>query len=650
MRYWRLLALSFLAIVCLAVPAFTRDFDLVLLLDESGSMQKTDPCGMRKEATRMFLRLCGPGQRVGLMGFATDVRVVADSEDMGGQEGMEKLLARTARIQSEGLYTDIESALRSGLDELMNWNRPETPLAVLLMTDGAVDLSGEEEAVRDSIATIRGPLMSEYLQHNVRIYCIAFSGGADYELLEYLAETTGGLAAQSDKEEDLQRLFLRLFEDLARPQSVPMDEGQVLLDSSVQEATFLIAHREEEGEQVRLINPDGKAVSRRSSETLEEVRWFSAPTYQLVTVRSPQAGRWRVDSSTIEGDRVIVLTDLELVLDDFESYVRPGERTWLLARLVTEGQTVTEPTILSRLVIRAQVKASTSAVIPLADDGEHADGSAGDGLFGGVFEAPQETGSCDVEILARAPVLERRILRTLHVVNRWFEAQVEREVVSPGETVPITVRVETDNLPEGEDVMSFEATVLRPDGSRLSLEVIPVARDLYAVSFEETMQTGLYRLTVTGEVGKEGPGRIRDTVGPIEFRVRPPQVATLALPGLPHREPAAPVATPTPVPSPAPEPEVKVAVVPSDGPEGISLLILVAASLLVVLLLGGVAWWYVRPRFSKSQGQSMEPLRERAARIREEKHDTSEEKRTEGEAASPSEEPTEAGLDDLNRE
>lgn len=596
-------------------------FDMILLLDESGSMLKTDPRGARKDAANLFLRLCGGEHRVGLMGFATEVRVLTDMQAMGPGEHRDWILEEVKGVKSDGQYTDMEAALEQALSEIKRTSNPDKKRAVLLLTDGEVDLDGGAPAVERSIHHIRGDLLGEYLREGVEIYCVAFSQGADRELLEYLSDASGGLCVQGDRDEELQKLFVRLFEEMAQPQFAPVENNRVMIDDSIEEATFLITHDVREEDQVRLLSPDGTSLSRKATERLDHVRWFSAPRYQLITVSGPDAGEWRVRPEKDNGeDRVIILTDVELELEEFQPLARGGERRWLLAALKSDGQVVRDPNLLGRLEMEARILGEYASILPLHDDGDHGDGEGGDGIFGGSFVTPRQLGTYDVEVLAKAPTLERRIIRKLSVVSRWFQIEVEREVVHPQEPLALKVYVEDKNLElEPGQHLEFKAAISHPDGRETVIPVVAVHGNLYTAVFEETYETGEYAVSVSGEIHDSSGLAAQQTQGPQAFHVKPKAEMEVAVPDV-HSPPShqeAEVHTPAPSPTPEVTPAPTAAPQPAkSGNMGKILLFLLI--LLVLLGVAGALLFFAFKGEGKGEEESMEELRQRAATIMEE--------------------------------
>jgi hypothetical protein len=307
----------------------------------------------------------------------------------------------------------------------------------------------------------------------------------------------------------------------------------------------------------------------------------------------------------------------------------------LLAELHSQGATVTAPEILGRLSMSATLRGDRMTEFPLLDNGEQGDGAAKDGLFGARFSAPATFGSHDLEIIARAPTIERRKIVSLHVVDRWFEIQVEKEVVAPGGLVPLKVAFDPRGLGERDLRPEFVATALGPDGRRVSLEVPPLLRNLHAVSLDETQVMGVYRVTVTG-ILRDAKGALvaEDTIGPISFLVKGESAAPL-LPPVDHgHEAPTPTpaetahATPTPAhadhaPTPTPTPDAAAPVVESTK-TGFSNSLYVQIGILTALLLicGMLGFLVFRRRSGEVEAQSMASLRKRASEIREENYET----------------------------
>jgi uncharacterized protein (TIGR03503 family) len=233
-----------------------------------------------------------------------------------------------------------------------------------------------------------------------------------------------------------------VFEELAQPQSIPFEGNSVQIDSAVQEATFVITH-DTNSEPVRLSAPDGKTWQHDRAG--EGVRWFASTRSDLITVQNPAAGIWKVTPSPKAGDgHVLILTDLELEVGNLPEIVLGGDAVNVTAQLKDKGQTVQAPELLAKLTLQAIVHTPDGGAFEMSDDGGHEDGEPRDGVYGILVTGPEKDGSCDLEILAKAPTFQRRLLRKMTIVNRWFQVQIEKDFAAPGERIPI--RLTVDNM------------------------------------------------------------------------------------------------------------------------------------------------------------------------------------------------------------
>jgi uncharacterized protein (TIGR03503 family) len=528
--------LVFLAVLLSPFAAIARPLDIVILLDESGSMRRTDPSNARIQAAQLFLQLCHDEQRVGLAGFSTSVRVL-NSVDPMETDNRNGIIEKTKAIESSGKYTDIEKALQQGFDSLTRLPDPATNRAVLLMTDGKID-QGDPATDSESQRRIRGPLVADFLQEGIAIYAIGYSPGADRELLEYLSDRTHGLFVRGDDPDELQNLFVRIFEDMALPQTTPIDDSEVVIDGSVTEATFLIMHGKD-AKEIALVSPNDQRIARKSVVPGQGTEWFSAPRYELVTIQSPSPGTWKIDPPVSSNeDRVMILTDIQLELDRFDPIARPDSDCSVVAQIAANGKPLTDAAFLESLNVRARLGVEQRTFLDLRDDGKHSDGKHGDGRFGGRYRTPSKPGSYDLEITARTPTFQRRILRTITVMDQWFTVEIENEVVHLKEAIIVKALV-GENSTFSPDRMHFKADIQTPEGERRQVDVLPLDERIYTASFPDTETPGDYRITVTGTLdGATGQSPIDDTVGPLNVRVTEESAPAMALPAESHEKTA----------------------------------------------------------------------------------------------------------------
>ena len=117
-------------------------------------------------------------------------------------------LMATEKINSRGLYTNIEEAIQTVLQVGFAGKGDKH---LILLSDGMVDISKDIMVSADS----RDRILSEWIPKlqvlNIKALTIALSDQADKELLEKLAFDTGGWYESAANAEQLQRTFLKMI-------------------------------------------------------------------------------------------------------------------------------------------------------------------------------------------------------------------------------------------------------------------------------------------------------------------------------------------------------------------------------------------------------------------------------------------------------
>ncbi len=358
--------------------------DLRVLVDVSGSMKKNDPRNLRAPALGLLVGLLPEDARAGIWTFGEHVRA-AVPVDTAGTAWKERARRVARRIRSDELYTDIEQALVAATTD---WSAAAGDRYVILLTDGMVDVGGSEDTSAASRQRIRSGLLEGLEAKGATVHTIALSANADAGLLEALARGTGGWSEQVDSAEQLNRVFLRLFEKTTPPDTVPIDEGnRFTVDDAVSDMTLLV-FRHSGAMASQIVQPDGSLLSSRNPLP-DNVRWEVEQAYDLVTISDPPAGRWRIDAARDPDNRVMVVTNLRLEVDPLPNHMLHERSVPVVARLLREGGTVTDSAFLD--VVSFQVAAGregdrqvSSGMYPEGDPGNYAlsvDAGSGEGTL-----------------------------------------------------------------------------------------------------------------------------------------------------------------------------------------------------------------------------------------------------------------------------
>ncbi len=209
----RLVILLFwLSLAPLPVLAAVNARDMVLVLDNSGSMKKNDPQFLTSQAVTGFLRELDGDTRVAIIIFDQDVRMVVPMTPVDA-DSREAILASLRQVNYRGKYTDSPAAMERAIYTLENDGRAEASKSIIFMTDGIVD-TGDTARDREMGRWLREDLTADAASAGIRIFAIAFTEKADFHLIQGLARKTGGDYFRALAPSDLEGVFRGINEKL----------------------------------------------------------------------------------------------------------------------------------------------------------------------------------------------------------------------------------------------------------------------------------------------------------------------------------------------------------------------------------------------------------------------------------------------------
>ena len=205
---------------------------------------------------------------------------------------------------------------------------------VLLLTDGKLDLGPQRRAAEPlALAYIRETLLAQYRARGIAIHTVAFTNAADRALLQEMAQATQGAFRFVPSALTLHRAFSDLFVIAKDAESLPLHQGAVVMDSSIQEASLILA-KTDAREPISLVTPQQQRLHARSPHP--GVRWQATPAYDMVQLTRPEPGTWRVERASDGKDDVAIIGASTLRLDVTlgAGYLEAGEPCTIQARLL----------------------------------------------------------------------------------------------------------------------------------------------------------------------------------------------------------------------------------------------------------------------------------------------------------------------------
>ncbi|MCP5298520.1 MAG: VWA domain-containing protein [Chromatiaceae bacterium] len=561
--------------------------DIRVLIDISGSMRQNDPNNLRRPALRMLSGLMQPGTRAGVWTFARWVNNLMPVADVDAA-WKKRVQSLSNQIASPGQFTNIEEVLdRASRD----WEGPPSSHArhLVLLTDGMVDVSKQDAENSASRQRIVDDLLPRLKQAEVKVHSIALSQRADHELLKRLAGETGGWYQQVDSADELQRVFLKMFETVGKPDAVPLQDNRFVVDGSVNEATVLVFSKPDAAPVV-LHSPDGGAYS--DSDLTAGVAWFHDQGYHLITIASPQKGEWRLDADVDPDNRVMIVTDLKLQTSEIPSHLAVGELMHVEAYLTNRAKLVDRQAFLRLLEVRAEsVTSNGSQPRAMSDGGQQGDAIAGDGRYSMQFGETEPYDSVELLISVDSPTFMRE-KRFRLAVHELAEGKVEQ--VEGG--LQLNLQTSVAVLQGTTEVSAWQQDAT---GQRIPLDLQTAAEGGWSALLGDPQAPVYVHVSGTSRLGN----LLDRTIGPIvpPGVPAPAQVAEAPPPPPEPVEPP-PVAEPPPVEPTAVQPPVEEAApAPIEEPgdeEGAGWLMpaIVFGGFNLVLLIAGGVWFLVRRR------------------------------------------------------
>lgn len=197
--------------IALRVPTTGRGASqplrLTVLLDTSGSMEREDRAASVQRALQALIALLGPNDRITLIGFARQPRLLAEAV-AGNQAGW--LVEAAARTPAEG-GTNLEAALQLGGELARRHQAPGAQNRVILLTDGAANLGSADPA---QLATAIEALRRQGLAFDA---CGVGLEGLDDAVLEALTRKGDGRYYVLNSPDDADAGFAQKLAGALRP-------------------------------------------------------------------------------------------------------------------------------------------------------------------------------------------------------------------------------------------------------------------------------------------------------------------------------------------------------------------------------------------------------------------------------------------------
>ena len=429
-----------------AEPKQNSESELQILIDVSGSMKDTDPNNLRIPAVKLLINLLPDGSKAGIWLFAQNTEVLVET-GIVNEQWKNKALEKLKEIHSQGLFTNIEDAIQTSAQSWFN-SSSEQQRNMILLTDGMVDISKDimqSAESRERIMVDQVPLLQ---QAGAKLYTIALSENADAELLNKLALDTNGWSETAQSAAQLQRIFFKMFKKAVPQDILPLKDNAFMVDASIKEFSVLV-FKAVDAPATQLVSPENVIIS--NADHVDNVSWLNENNYDLVTIKKPDTGEWKIVAEMDPDNQVMIVTDLKLQLDDFPNYISVNESFDLRAYFTDQQQLISREDFLSLIDISIQQvddqgRKNEWKMMPVEDKA---------GFFSKTIEPLLGKGIHTITVLADGQTFERERVLSIEVVGS--PVVVETDINQSERTVRLTLV--TDQTIINTEMMTIQATI-----------------------------------------------------------------------------------------------------------------------------------------------------------------------------------------------
>lgn len=399
--------------VAAQAPQEPQPSDVRIVIDISGSMKKNDPQNLRIPALDMLSRLMPEGSKAGVWTFGHYVNMLVKHRPVNEQWRREAE-SKSQSINSVAQFTSIGQALEKAAYDKNYSIKDNYKTHVIILTDGMVDIDRDPVINTKERNRILNEVLPAYQQADYTIHTVSLSENADKQLMDRLALATDGKSVVAKSADELMNVFLEVFDQAVPAEELPLNDNTFLTDSSIEEFTALI-FRQPNSEDTQLIGPDNKAYTKSSVDP--SLKWFHTDKYDLVTVKRPLEGEWRILAKLEPQSRITVVSDLSLVVKPMPTNIKLGDSIELSLALREENKVVTRAEFLQLLDIGAKVYHLTDDTDVEQEWSNKLSGGLvpGNGVYNTKLEYFNQVGAFKVDINVDGKTFQRQFTHRLNV-------------------------------------------------------------------------------------------------------------------------------------------------------------------------------------------------------------------------------------------
>lgn len=338
------------------ISAFAQasGMDILLVVDDTGSMKYTDPGKLTQQAIQKFVDVLPSGVDFKL-GVATYSDKIEKERALGHTPEEIKQFAETEITQS-GDFTDAAVGINWAMEQFEQFSDASRKKAIVLVGDGENDYGNTSEAASNKMLE---EAIAKAESENIEIYTMAINPKSA-EFRQYFADvaakTKGKAYEPADAaavEDDMKEIMSMLTGGKINPKKtikvkpgVPVTET-IDVPEGVFEMNLQCDH--DKNLDIHFTSPDGNVYNEGSAGIV----FSKQNNYTNIKVQEPMSGEWKVTYTSDEEQTITIQfifhANLTVELTKNQQEVKQGQAVEYIATVLSNNIAVNDEATLSTL-------------------------------------------------------------------------------------------------------------------------------------------------------------------------------------------------------------------------------------------------------------------------------------------------------------
>ena len=307
---------------------------------------------------------------------------------------------------------------------------------------------------------------------------------------------------------------------------IPYLDNRFRIDENIEEITMLF-YRSSGSQPIILVRPDGSKIRVNNThlDQFKQVEWFDGRSFDLIKITKPMPGPWQAVGQILPDSKIMILSEISLVVDPIPEIVLMGETLKISAKIYNDKEAIQNNKF--RNVVELNVDfyssndpdfdnfgADTVRLTSFRDDGQYLDEYSGDNIFTGEFAMDFAPGEWQPVYSIKLPIVTREVRQKKIIVQKSPITLSVDKTEEEGTFHKLHFNI--DKTFVDVDSLIFQGKITYPDKQSKPFFIKDGRGAQRTIDVEHT-ETGLYKVKASA-FGKTIKGReFRLIVAPYAF-------------------------------------------------------------------------------------------------------------------------------------